>query len=888
VADLRDRLQKALTDRYRLQRELGRGGMATVYLAHDIKHDRLVALKVLHPELAATLGPERFQREIRTTARLQHPHILPMLDSGGAEGQLWYTMPFVPGETLRSRLRREGQLPIDLAVDLTRQAALALAYAHREGVVHRDLKPENILLSEGQALVADFGVAKALSAPGDSQLTETGIAVGTPAYMSPEQATGGHIDGRTDVYALGCVLYEMLAGEPPFSGPTPQALLAKRVLEPVPHVRTLRDSVSEGLDRALARALAKAPADRFASAEEFGRALQDSIATPASAASVATVPERTTARSPVSRPGSRRGVPVVATALILGFLIGLGVLFAWRNRRNLAEARTGSKVIAVIPFESVGDSGDAYFADGVTDEVRTKLAQIANLDVIARGSSTDYRGTTKPPRQIARELGADYLLTATVRWNKAPGQPSRVRVTAELVDASTDQTPRTKWGQNFDAALSDVFQVQADIASQVAGALDVALGDSVRHSLAAKPTRNLDAYDAYLRGKQKFGDVSPANLHAAEADFQRAVGLDSSFASAWAALSSVHSLLFRMGGAQVRDAEAAKREIERAAALGPDLPEVYLSKGTYLEFQGDLEGAVRAYEAGLRTAPNNGDLLTRVAGVKDELGKPEEALSYLRRASRLDPRSPALAFYKFSTYLNLWRYADAQAAMDTARALMPASLSLLHEQAWLRAAMGDFAGARQAFGLAHQVADSSAVVAYVALREDLLWLLDDAEQRRLLTLTPADLDGGRADWALALAQTFYRRGDRAKARAYADSAFKSYVPLIPQSLSHGDRAQLTGLQALALAYAGHTRQAVNKGEAALSAATSAPAWQRNYIRYLLVRVHLIAGQSDQALDRLEQLLESRSGKVSPGFLRINGDFAPLRGNARFERLVSGS
>jgi tetratricopeptide (TPR) repeat protein len=318
------------------------------------------------------------------------------------------------------------------------------------------------------------------------------------------------------------------------------------------------------------------------------------------------------------------------------------------------------------------------------------------------------------------------------------------------------------------------------------------------------------------------------------------------------------------------------------------LPEVYLSKGTYLEFQGDLEGAVRAYEAGLRTAPNNGDLLTRVAGVKDELGKPEEALSYLRRASRLDPRSPALAFYKFSTYLNLWRYADAQAAMDTARALMPASLSLLHEQAWLRAAMGDFAGARQAFGLAHQVADSSAVVAYVALREDLLWLLDDAEQRRLLTLTPADLDGGRADWALALAQTFYRRGDRAKARAYADSAFKSYVPLIPQSLSHGDRAQLTGLQALALAYAGHTRQAVNKGEAALSAATSAPAWQRNYIRYLLVRVHLIAGQSDQALDRLEQLLESRSGKVSPGFLRINGDFAPLRGNARFERLVSGS
>ena len=888
MADLRERLQEALAGRYRLDHELGRGGMATVYRAHDLKHDRKIALKVLHPELAATLGPERFQLEIRTTARLQHPHILPVLDSGEAAGHLWYTMPFVPGESLRARLLREGQLPIDVAVDLTRQVGLALAYAHREGVVHRDLKPENILLSEGQALIADFGVAKAVTAPGDNPLTEAGMAVGTPTYMSPEQATGGHIDGRTDIYALGCVVYEMLAGEPPFSGPTAQAIMAKRLLEPVPHVRTLRDSVSDALDHIVAKALAKSPADRFSNAEELTRALQEGIATPTLTATVALVPGLSRRSPAADKVEARRRVPVVATALILGFVIGLGVLFAWRQSHGRGETRAGTKVIAVIPFESVGDSADAYFADGVTDEVRTKLAQIANLDVIARGSSTDYRGTTKPPRQIARELGADYLLTATVRWNKATGQPSRVRVTAELVDASTDQTPRTKWGQNFDAALSDVFQVQADIASQVAGALDVALGDSVRRSLAAKPTRNLDAYDAYLRGKQKFGDISPANLHAAEADFQKAVSLDSAFASAWAALSSVHSLLFRMGGAQVRDAEAAKREIERAAALEPDLPEVHLSKGAYLDFQGDLEGAVRAYEAGLRTAPNNGDLLTRVAAVKDELGKPEEALSYLQRASRLDPRSPALAFAKFSTYFNLRRYAEAQAAMDTARALVPASLSLLHEQAWLRAAMGDFAGARQAFGLAHQVADSSAVVAYVALREDLLWLLDDAEQRRLLTLTPADLDGGRADWALALAQTFYRRGDRGKARAYADSAFKSYVPLIPQSLSEGDRAQLTGLQALALAYAGRTRQAVSKGEAALTAATNAPAWQRNYIRYLLVRVHLIAGQSDQALDSLEQLVESRSSKVSPGFLRINDDFAPLRRNPRFERLVNGS
>ena len=287
MVDVFRQLQEGLGGRYRLERELGRGGMATVYLAHDLKHDRKVALKVLRPELAATLGPERFQREIRTTARLQHPHILPVLDSGEAAGQLWYTMPFVRGESLRDRLRREGQLRSMTAVDLACQVALALDYAHREGVVHRDLKPENILLSDGQALVADFGIAKALSAAGEAQLTGTGLAVGTPAYMAPEQAGGGQVDGRSDVYALGCVLYEMLAGEPPFSGPTPQAVIAKRVLEPVPHVRTLRDSVSDADGAgAASEPWPRHPADRFATAGEFARALSSPLATPVQAPSV--------------------------------------------------------------------------------------------------------------------------------------------------------------------------------------------------------------------------------------------------------------------------------------------------------------------------------------------------------------------------------------------------------------------------------------------------------------------------------------------------------------------------------------------------------------------------------------------------------------------------
>src|SRR5213596_1962771 len=274
LIDLLARLQAALGDRYTIERELGRGGMATVYLAADLKHHRPVAIKVLKPELAAALGPDRFLREIETAARLNHPHILPLHDSGEAAGLLYYVMPYVEGETLRDRLEREGQLPLEEAVRITREAASALSYAHSHDVVHRDIKPENILLSGGEAVVADFGIARAITAAAGRNLTETGIALGTPGYMSPEQASGGGpIDGRSDVYSLGCVLYEMLAGEPPYTGPSAQVVIAKRFTDPVPSVRRLREGISPALDAAVSRALAKAPPDRFATAALFAEAL---------------------------------------------------------------------------------------------------------------------------------------------------------------------------------------------------------------------------------------------------------------------------------------------------------------------------------------------------------------------------------------------------------------------------------------------------------------------------------------------------------------------------------------------------------------------------------------------------------------------------------------
>ena len=852
--------------------------MAVVFLARDLRHERPVALKVLHAESVPALGPDRFQREIRVSARLQHPHILTVLDSGEAAGRLWFTMPFVEGESLRDRLRREGPLPVDEALSIAREVADGLEYAHQRGVIHRDIKPENILLSAGHALIADFGIARALGggqADGraggqETALTETGLIVGTPAYMSPEQISGERDLGpRTDVYSLATVLYEMLAGTPPFTGPTAQAVMAKHFSGAVPSLREARPAVSEAVEVAILKALAPLPDDRFTTAAEFAEALEGSRLA-------------TTAVAPAGRVSPRPSRVVVALAI----LVALGAaLELWRGERGDEAADAAApRRIAVLPFENVGDAEDEYFADGVADAVRGKLSALPGVQVIASSSSDQYRTTTKSPVEIGRELGAQYLLIGKVRWQKAEGGASRVQVSPELIQAASGTT---RWQQPFDAPLADVFQVQGQIATQVADALDLALGAGVREQLSGRPTENLAAYDAFLRGERlssRVGVTDPGALRRAVAAFEEAVALDSSFALAWAQLSRAHSTLYVNGPRSPDEAEAARTTAERAIALGGGVPQAYFAHALYLsavrrEHARALEGVTRAR----KLAPGDAELLSMAGLAEQQLGRWEEALAHFREAQSLDPRSIATARRLARVLLWLRQYPEARAASDYALSLSSASPDVLDIKLATFLGEGDVAGARAVLRDPPPGLEPTRLIAHVGWYFNLFWILDDEQQRLLLRLTPGPFDDDRGLWGLTLAEIHDLRGNAAAARAYADSARIAFEAAVAANPEDG---VMRGNLSLALALAGRRAEAVREGEAAVRLEPIATNGMTGpIVQHTVVLMYLALDDHDAALDRLEPLLRSPY-YVSPAWLRIDPTFTPLRSNPRFRALVA--
>ena len=611
-------LQSALADRYQVEREVGHGGMATVYLAQDVRHHRPVALKVLHADLAMSLGPERFLREIQIAARLQHPHIVPLYDSGQAGDLLYYVMPFIEGESLRQRLERDGRLPLDEAVAIARGVATALDYAHRQQIVHRDIKPENVMMHEGEPMVTDFGIAKAVSAAVSHSLTQTGTAIGTPSYMSPEQAAGeAELDARSDVYSLATLLYEMITGVVPFTGPTVQAVYARLFTDPVPPIRDRRQDTPDWLESAVTRALAKEPAARYATAAQFAQAL------------------------------------------------------VWPSGTGTPPGQTAAAVksIAVLPFVNMSaDPENEYFTDGIAEEIINALSKIQSLRVASRTSSFAFKGKNEDMGEIGRKLKVATVLEGSVR--KAG---NKLRVTAQLVNVAEGYQ---LWSERYDRLLEDVFEIQDEIAGNIVRALRVVLSEDEKRAIEKAPTENVEAYEYYLRGRQFFHQFRRSGIQFARRMFERAIEIDPGFAMAYAGIADSCSFLYMYWDGTKSNLESADAASRKALELDPELAEAHASRGFALTLSRQYERARQEFETAIGINPKLYEAHYLYARACFQERRLEEAVRHYEDAARVRPEDYQSLLLMQTPLNGLGRTEDAIAALRKGLAVAERHLEL--------------------------------------------------------------------------------------------------------------------------------------------------------------------------------------------------------------------
>ena len=794
VADnLGSRLEQALGGDYRVERELGGGGMSRVFLAEETRLGRRVVVKVLPPALGAALDIERFRREVRLAASLRHPHIVPLLAAGeSVDGLVYFTMPFIEGESLRRRIDRDGKLPPGDAVRIVRDVAEALSYAHQRAVIHRDVKPGNILVEDDHALVADFGIAKALlsaerapgpdagaprraverplpqeseqslgATPSGMTLTSAGLAIGTPGYMSPEQRRcDPDIDGRSDVYSLACLTYEMLTGTKP--------------VDPAGDATTAASAPTSSLPPAVEAVIAQARAldrdHRFTSATDFAVALERALALPDAVDGAPADP---------SRP--RRRWVIVAAGIIVAMAASAAAIKLWRDSAkapastaavpNVVSVDAGRPTIAVLPFENLGRPEDAYFADGVSDELTTRLAGIKRLRVVSRTSTRNYRATTLSLPEVGRQLGANYLLEGTVQWDRLAGGQGRVRVRPRLVRVDDDTQ---LWANVFDGDLTDVFALEGRIGEGVAAALDVALPGTERADLGRRPTANFEAYNAFLRAEalRATGDERTLWLQSI-AWYDSAIARDPRFALALARRSEQHNDgYWSYNDRSERRADLARADAEAAVEAAPDLPEARLALGIYhYRMRRDYRRALDEFTNGLEQQPDNAELLSARGWVLRRMGLFREALQAGQQAAELDPRSWSQWWNLAATSRLVSEYASAIQYLDRATAINRQwSVPYADRARLVLLWRGDVAAASRIVQEAIPIVDVGRLMSRLRFDAPYLVPTGAAGDSVLGRFNQATFGGSRSEYTLFMANWHRARGRADLSRHYADSA----------------------------------------------------------------------------------------------------------------------
>ena len=866
--------------------------MGEVYRARDAKLDRDVAIKVL-PAIVAN-DPDalaRFEREAKAVAALSHPNILAIYDFGQQNGIAYAVTELLDGETLRGKID-SAPIPVRQATEYGLQIVKGLAAAHSRGIVHRDLKPDNIFVTrDGHLKILDFGLAKRVdaakpdeetSAPTGSHHTAPGTVMGTMGYMSPEQLRGLPVDHRTDIFSFGALFYELLSGRKAFKRDSASDTIAAILKEEPPELTTTGRAISPALDHVVRHCLEKNPDDRFASAKDVAFALSE-----ASGATTLTTGTQAVVAAPAPR--SKRWIAVAGAGIVVALTAGLLLTRGGSRRAARASTAGGGTIerVAVLPFENLGSPEDDYFADGIADEIRGKLTSLPGVQVIARGSSTPYKKTNKTPKQIAEELNVQYLLTATVRSDKSGGA-TRVQVRPELVDVSQPDTPTSKWQQTFDAPLTDVFKVQSDIASQVAQSLGVALGATQQRRLQDRPTENMAAYEAFLKGEEA-GSGHTRNdvpsIRKSLAYYEQAVQLDPGFAQAWSELSIARSLLYANGKPSPELKSQAREAADKALALAPEAEWGPVALASYHRLVDvNPSAALAVLERATDRFPGNAELVRMIGNNEVNLGRFDAGLAHLREAQNMDPRSLLVLQSLVRAQLALRRYTEARQTDDLALALSPGNLSLIMSRAITFLGEGNLESARASIAETAKSDDQRSLVAYFANVNDLGWILTDSQKELLQTLTPADFDGDEAAHAISLMQLEWWKGEVAGARRWAEKARQA---LEEQLRANPEDDMRHGLLGWALAYLGRSEEAIREGRRAVEMKpVSKDAFIGPYNLELLSKIYVVTGEPDKAIDTLEQLLDVPN-PVSGRRLAIDPNYAPLRGNPRFQKLIAG-